>query len=153
MLAIQDYYPPQFAHCYGCGTENPHGYKLKSYLVEDIVVARFTVDPIYSGGYPNNVYGGLLASLLDCHGAASAAAFAYQAKGRKLGDGLSAIRFVTGTLNVIYHKPTPLGAELFLQGKLKSLDQRKAIVELSLAAGDVICVSGEMIAIQLPEDI
>lgn len=153
MLAIQDHYPTEFSHCYGCGTENPNGHKLKSYLVGDRVEARFIADPIYTGGFPKHVYGGLLASLLDCHGAASAAAFAYQARGRISGDGLGALRFVTGTLTVIFHKPTPLGTELFLQGKLKSLDNRKAIIDLSLSAGDVVCVSGEMIAIQLPEKI
>ncbi|MGH8349261.1 MAG: PaaI family thioesterase, partial [Pseudomonas sp.] len=98
MLAIQDFYPAEFSHCYGCGTGNPHGHKLKSYLIEDIVEARFTVDPIYSGGFPNKVYGGLLASLLDCHGAASAAAFSYRAIGREIDDGSAPDRFVTGTL-------------------------------------------------------
>jgi len=152
MPAIQDFYPPEFSHCYGCGTENSHGHKLKSHLVDDRVEARVTVDPIYSGGFPKNVYGGLLASLLDCHGTASAAAFAYLAKGRQLGDELQAIRFVTGTLKVVFHKPTPLGVELILHGKLQSLENRKAIIDLSLGAGDIIFVSGEMIAIQLPED-
>lgn len=153
MLAIQDHYPAEFAHCYGCGVSNPHGYKLKSYLVGDVVEARFTADRIYSGGFPGNAYGGLLASLLDCHGAASAAAFAYKAKGRRPGDGLKAIRFVTGTLTVTFHKPTPLGEELFLQAKLKSIENRKAIIDLTLSVNDIVYVSGEMIAIQLPEII
>jgi hypothetical protein len=29
--AVQDYYPDQFAHCYGCGRLNPEGLHIKSY--------------------------------------------------------------------------------------------------------------------------
>ncbi|MCL6692195.1 PaaI family thioesterase [Pseudomonas sp. R3.Fl] len=145
MLATQDHYPEEFAHCYDCGTENENGHKLKSYLIGDVVQARFLPDPMYSGGYPGNAYGGLIASLLDCHGAASAAAFCYLAENRQMGDEVEAIRFVTGTLTVVYRKPTPLCVELSLEGKLKSLEGRKAIIELSLSANGQVCATGEMI--------
>lgn len=149
MLAIQDFYPAEFAHCYGCGTRNPQGHQLKSHLNGDVVEAHFTADPIYSGGVPHYAYGGLLASLLDCHGAASAAAFACNAAGRVIGDDKRPIRFVTGTLTLSFHKPTPLDTELFLQGRLKSLDGRKATIKLTLSAHGQVCVSAEMVAIQL----
>ncbi|MES3708728.1 PaaI family thioesterase [Pseudomonas putida] len=148
MPAIQDHYPAKFAHCYGCGVNNPQGHKLKSYLKGNIVEACFTVDPVYSGGVPLNAYGGLLASLLDCHGAASAAAFAYRDAGRTMGDDGSPIRFVTGTLNVVFHKPTPLNVELQLQGRLESLSERKAVIALALSANGEVHVSGEMVAIR-----
>lgn len=151
MSAIQDFYPSKFAHCYGCGVNNPLGHKLKSYLNGDIVEARFTVDPIYSGGVPDNAYGGLLASLLDCHGAASSAAFAYRAAGREMAGDPHPMRFVTGTLTLRFHKPTPLNVELLLQGTLNSLTDRKAIIDLTLSAHGELHVSAEMIAIRLVE--
>ena len=83
MKAIQDHYPPEFAHCYGCGPANPHGLHLKSYLDDDGTVAMITPDPMFSGGVPGNLYGGMIASLLDCHGTASAAGFACRARGRR----------------------------------------------------------------------
>lgn len=43
---------------------------------------------MYSGGYLDNVYGGMLASLLDYHGTASAAAFAHRAQGRVMASTL-----------------------------------------------------------------
>ncbi|ABG99994.1 conserved hypothetical protein (plasmid) [Rhodococcus jostii RHA1] len=49
--------------------------RLVSYLDEDETVARYTPGPAYRGGVPGHVYGGLIASLLDCHGADSASAF------------------------------------------------------------------------------
>lgn len=150
MKAIQDHYPPQFAHCFGCGPANPHGHHLKSYLEGERTVARFTPDPMYSGGYPGNVYGGMIASLLDCHGTASAAAFAYRDQGRAMGDELPAIRFVTASLKIDFLRPTPLGAELTVSGKLHSLAGRKASIALELRAHDELCATGEMIAVQIP---
>ena len=149
MKAIQDYYPPTFAHCYGCGPANPFGLHLKSYLHEDHTEARFTPDQRYSGGVPESVYGGMIASLLDCHGTASAAAFAYRARGRVMGDGDLPIRFVTASLHVDFRKPTPLGGELVITGTLKSLDGRKATILLSLRAHGEECAQGEMLASEL----
>ncbi|MGB7421479.1 MAG: PaaI family thioesterase [Comamonas sp.] len=148
MQAIQDHYPAEFAHCYGCGPANPQGLHLKSFIEGERTHARFTPAPMYSGGYPGNVYGGMLASLLDCHGTASAAAFAYRAQGRVMGDGGPPIRFVTGSLKVDYRRPTPLGVELLIEGTLRSLEGRKAVIDLMLSAGGEVCVTGEMVAVQ-----
>ncbi len=149
--AIQDAYPPEFAHCYGCGARNQHGHHLKSYLVGDETVARFTPDLMYSGGVPDHAYGGMIASLLDCHGAASAAAYAYQKEGRQIGEGPQPIRFVTASLKVDFKRPTPLGVELVVKGTLRSLEGRKAWIDLVLAADDMTCATGEMLAIRLPD--
>lgn len=150
MKAIQDHYAPLFAHCYGCGPANAKGHRLKSYLVGEQTVARFTPSMEHTGGVPENVYGGLLASLLDCHGTATAAAFAYRARGRTLDDGGDTIRFVTASLKVDYKRPTPMGKELLIQGALLSLVGRKAEVQLSLSADGEVCVTGTMLAIELP---
>ena len=149
--SIQDSYPPAFAHCYGCGPSNQHGHHLKSHLVGNETVARFTPDAKYSGGVPDHVYGGLIASLLDCHGAASAAAYAYQKEGREIGDGAEPIRFVTASLKVDFKRATPLGVELVVRGRLRSLEGRKAWIDLVLTAGEFTCATGEMLAIRLPE--
>lgn len=61
---------------------------------------------------PRHVYGGLLVSLLDCHGAAAASGFAHRARRREVGDGGEPLRFVTGTAMVIYRRPRPMGVEL-----------------------------------------
>ncbi|HDR9024181.1 TPA: PaaI family thioesterase [Burkholderia vietnamiensis] len=152
MKAIQDNYHAKFAHCYGCGPANPHGHKLKSYLVGDEVVARFTPAAMYSGGYPGNVYGGMIASLLDCHGTASAAAFAYRSLGRNMGDGLTSIRFVTASLKIDFKRPTPISTELVMVGTLRSLEGRKATITLTLSADGNTCALGEMLAVQIPDD-
>ena len=59
--AIQDYYPDNLSHCYGCGKNNPYGHQLKSYPDGSETVARYTPDQKYSAGTPDHVYGEMLA--------------------------------------------------------------------------------------------
>lgn len=149
--AFQDCYPERFSHCWGCGKDNPRGHHLKSYWDGEETVARFTVPPEYSGGVPGHVYGGMVASLLDCHGTASASAFAYRAAGREMGDGGEFMRFVTASLKVDYLRPTPIGVELEVRGRLLGIDGRKVQVALSLNAAGQACARGEMLAVQFRE--
>lgn len=149
MKAIQDFYPDHYAHCFGCGYVNPAGLHLKSFLGNHHTWAHFTIDEKFSGGVPGNAYGGMIASLLDCHGTASAAAFAYRNRGRIMGDGGPVIRFVTASLKIDFKQPTPLVLELLITGHLKSIEGRKATVSLALAAGEDVCAAGEMLAVEV----
>lgn len=140
---------PRFAHCFGCGHANPHGHQLKCHLVGEKVIARFTPAAMYSGGYPGNVYGGMIASLLDCHGTASAAAFAYQSLGHDMEDGLAGIRFVTASLKIDFRQPTPIGVELTIIASLRALHDRKAEIAMTLGTDGNVSVSAEMLAVRL----
>ena len=42
MTALQDQYPEDFSHCYGCGRLNSHGLHVKSEWKDGEAVARFT---------------------------------------------------------------------------------------------------------------
>ena len=147
--AFQDYYPEQLAHCYGCGRMNADGHQLKSYWDGDVTVAHFTPEP-YHMAIPGYVYGGLLASLIDCHGTGSAAAAAYKAEGRDM-DTEPPFRFLTASLHVDYLRPTPLGPELELRGRIKEVEGRKVVVAITLSAEGKVCVKGEVVAVQVPE--
>ena len=72
--AFQDLYPDDYANCYGCGRNNESGLHLKSYWDGNESVCRHTPDARYTGGVPGFLYGGMIASLMDCHGAGTAAA-------------------------------------------------------------------------------
>ena len=149
MPAIQDLYPDDFGHCFGCGRHNPQGHQLKSYVEGEEVVARFTPAPHHIS-VPGFVYGGLLASLVDCHAMATAAAAAEQAANRKIGDG-PAPRFVTAALHVEYLKPTPLGVELEIRSSVTTRTDRKAVVISTISAGGMVTVRGEVVAVRMPE--
>lgn len=151
--AFQDYYPEAFSHCFGCGKNNPEGHHLKSFWHSDHeTIAYHQPDMKYSGGYPGYVYGGMIASLLDCHGTASAAAAVYQTLNRQMGDGFPAIRCVTASLHIDYLKPTPQGILLSIHGLIRAIEGKKIWVDLQLKADGQLCAKGEMLAIVLPED-
>lgn len=147
--AVQDYYPDDVAHCYGCGRLNKHGHQIKSFWDGDETVAHFTPKE-YHTAIPGFVYGGLIASLIDCHGTGTAALAAYRAENREP-DTLPAFRFVTASLQVDYLKPTPLGVELELRGKILEIKGRKVITEITVAANGEITVRGKVVAVQMPE--
>lgn len=147
--AVQDYYPDELSHCYGCGRLNEHGHQIKSFWDGEQTVARFTPKP-YHIAVPGYVYGGLIASLIDCHGTGTAALASYRAAGRDIGSG-PAFRFVTASLHVDYLKPTPLGTELELRGTVLELDGRKVTSEITLFANGVLTARGRVIAVQMPE--
>jgi len=147
--AFQDSYPDDLAHCYGCGRLNEHGHHLKSYWEGEETVATFQPRP-YHTAIPGYVYGGLLASLIDCHGTGSASAAAYRAAGREPGT-LPPLRFLTASLKVEYLKPTPLGVELVLRGRIVEVKPRKVVVAIRVLAEGVETVRGEVIAVLAPE--
>jgi acyl-coenzyme A thioesterase PaaI-like protein len=149
--AIQDLYPHDFAHCFGCGRHNSSGHQLKSFVEGEEVVARFT-PTAHHISVPGFVYGGLLASLVDCHAMATAAAAAEAAAGRRVGEG-PAPRYVTASLHVEYLKPTPLGVELEIRGKVKERSERKAIVALTVSSGEAITVRAEAVAVRMPSSM
>ncbi len=165
--AFQDYYPDHLAWCYGCGRLNEHGYQIKTYWDGDETVTLFRPQPHHIA-IPGYVYGGLLASLIDCHGTGTAAAAAYRAEGREM-DTEPALRFLTASLRVDYLKPTPLGILLTLRGRILEVKGRKVTVGIKLFASagasaepltantpvtyasDGACVQGEVIAVQVPD--
>lgn len=149
MKAFQDYYPENVAHCYGCGSLNDHGHRIKTYWEGEETITRYTPEP-YHTAIPGFVYGGLIASLIDCHSTGTAAAAMYRAEGREMGSE-PALRFVTGSLLVKYLKPTPMGP-LEIRGRVKEITGRKVVVESTLYANGVATATGEVVAVKMPED-
>jgi len=143
--AFQDQYPDDYAHCFGCGRLNTAGHHLKSYWEGEESVCRFTPDPKYTGGFPGFLYGGIIASLIDCHGAGTASA----AKAREDGKPLS--RFVTASIKVDYLAPTPINTELEVRGKPVEIKGRKVLVDLTVAAAGKICATGSVVMVQIKD--
>lgn len=146
--AVQDFYPEDLNRCYGCGQKNEHGLRLRTFVSGDETTATFAPRP-YHTAIQGTVYGGLIASLIDCHGTGTAAAAAYRAAGRALGSD-PPFRFVTASLHVDYLKPTPIATPLELRGRAKEVKGRKVVVEVTLSARGEVCARGEVVAVQLP---
>ncbi len=148
---IQAYYPDALSYCYGCGRLNDHGLHIQSFWDGTEAVCRFTPQP-YHIAVPGYVYGGLIASLIDCHSVGTAAAAVYQAEGRPL-DSDPPLRFVTASLHVDYLRPTPLGVPLEIRAHAEEVKGRKAVVQAELYANGVITARGRVVAVQIPEDL
>ena len=147
--AIQDFYADEVAVCYGCGHNNPKGLHVKTYWDGTEGLCRFKPQP-YHTAFPGYVYGGLIASLIDCHSTGTATAAAYEAEGREP-DTDPPVRFVTGTLTVRYLRPTPVDKELVLRARIKELREKKVVVTCSLYADNKECAQGEVVVIRAPK--
>jgi len=147
--AFQDYYPDELSHCYGCGRLNDHGHQIKSRWDGDESVAIFQPSAHHIA-VPGYVYGGLIASLIDCHGTGTASAASYKAAGREMGSE-PAFRFVTASLHVDYLQPTPLGVPLEIRGRVEELKEKKVVVLATVSANGEICAKGRIIAVRMPE--
>jgi acyl-coenzyme A thioesterase PaaI-like protein len=149
VTAFQDYYPEHLAHCYGCGRLNEHGYHIRTTWDGEDSLTRFTPQPFHTA-VPGFVYGGLLASVVDCHSTGTAAAAMYRLEGRPM-DSAPPFRFVTGSLLVTYLKPTPLGPALVVRGHVREIKGRKVVVDSTVEVDGVLTARGEVVALQMPE--
>jgi len=147
--AIQDYYPDDLSHCYGCGRLNKNGHQIKTRWEGDETVTVYEPRPEHTA-IPGYVYGGLIASLVDCHGTGTAAAAAYREAGREPGTE-PAFRFVTASINVRYLRPTPMGVPLEVRGRVEEIKGRKIVVSAKVSAAGEVCATGEVVAVQMPE--
>lgn len=147
--AFQDGYPEDLSHCYGCGRLNDQGLQIKSYWDGEESVCHYTPRDCHIA-IPGFVYGGLIASLIDCHSTGTAAAAKCRAEGREIGSE-PAVRFVTASLHVDYLLPTPMGIELEIRGRVKAIRGRRIVVESRLMAEGKVCAQGEVVAVQMPE--
>ena len=149
MKAFQDHYPENVSHCYGCGSQNQHGHRIRTFWDGDETVTRYTPKE-WETSVPGYSYGGMIASLIDCHCTGTAAAAMYRSEGREM-DSLPPFRFVTGSLHVDFKKPTPI-CELEIRGRVKEIKGRKVVVEATVIANGVITAVGEVVAVQMPAD-
>jgi acyl-coenzyme A thioesterase PaaI-like protein len=147
--AFQDFYPESVAHCHGCGRLNEQGLKIRTFWEGEESVTRFRPWPEHTA-IPGYVYGGLIASLVDCHSTGTAAAAMYRHEGRPM-DSLPAFRFVTASLRVDYLAPTPIDAELEIRGRVKEIRGRKVVIEATVSAHGKITARGEVVAAQMPD--
>lgn len=146
--SLQDLAAPDFA-CYCCGPAHPTGLRIKSFWSDDgtHVVTRHTPREEFTG-FPGLVYGGLLAMLVDCHSGWTAMAHHYRAEGREP-DMPPRIDCVTGNVSIDYRRPTPMGIELVLRGRVEGPVARKTRVVTELWAGDTLTVTADTVFVRV----
>jgi acyl-coenzyme A thioesterase PaaI-like protein len=129
--AIQDRLNDNF--CWGCGADNLEGLQLKSHWSNGVAIARWRPAPLYAAGPRDVLNGGIIATLLDCHGICTAIAATYDREGRMIGSQPD-IWCVTARLDVAYLQPTPITADVELRASVVEHGNRSSKVECGLAA-------------------
>ncbi|WP_438311735.1 PaaI family thioesterase [Sporosarcina sp. FA9] len=147
--AIQDEYPDDFAWCYGCGRLNANGNHFRTGWHGDETVTFNQPSEEYTA-IPGFVYGGAIASLIDCHGTGSCSLALHRKNGFEPGSGEVPPRFVTASLNVNYLKPTPQGTLLKAVGRVEEIHPKKWKVFVELFADDTLCATGEVVGVVMP---
>ena len=149
MVAFQDQIPGN--HCWGCGPDNPDGLHLKSDWEGGVAVARWTPSPAHAAGPLHVLNGGIIATVLDCHGVCTAIADAYRGEGRPIGSEPD-LWFATTSIEVEYLRPTPIEAELRLVGMVGDGDGRKATVECILEAAGKERARAVVKSVRVPDE-
>jgi acyl-coenzyme A thioesterase PaaI-like protein len=146
-VAIQDRIPHN--HCWGCGTLNPRGLRIKSHAVGDEVVCTFQPSPDHMAGPTTVLYGGIIAAVIDCHSVCTAIADAYRAAGQEIGS--APHRWcVTASLRIDYLAPTPIDGPVELRARVREASARKRIVDCSVHARGRETARAEVIAVEVP---
>eukprot|EP00879_Flechtneria_rotunda_P003509 GHRR01003739.1.p1 GENE.GHRR01003739.1~~GHRR01003739.1.p1 ORF type:complete len:255 (+),score=61.69 GHRR01003739.1:283-1047(+) len=131
-LAVQQAYTPK-SQCFGCGPAHPDGLHLQSKRIKDGLEARITLPPKYCA-FPGILNGGILSTLLDCHGNWTAA-IALMDRSCLPKPPLT----LTASMLVSYKEPTPPDTELIVRSHVASVRENenpglnKAAVEVDVA--------------------
>jgi acyl-coenzyme A thioesterase PaaI-like protein len=150
-IAIQDLYPDSLSHCYGCGRLNEQGLHLKSYADGDEIVCTLQPEP-YHLAVPGFVYGGLIASIIDCHSIGTAVAAVIGPEGQSMAAKI-APRYVTKSLQVDFLKPTPIQSLITVRAKVVESGRRHQVIHSELYAEDVLRARGVVVALPIPDQM
>ncbi len=129
MLAenLQDKYAPN-SRCFGCGPKNDKGLRIKSVPSGDELVSNWKPEP-YHGSFAGSVSGGILSTLLDCHGNWTAA---WALKKARNSDSLPGT--VTAEIDVKFLRPAPVDGILHISARPTRVQEDRVRVEGSIEA-------------------
>lgn len=147
-VAIQDQIPGNY--CWGCGADNPEGLQLKSFWIGGEASAVFLPHARFAAGPRHFLNGGIIATLLDCHGVCTAIAQAYDAEQRPIGSEPE-IWCATTSMAVDYLRPTPIGDEVELRGWVAAVDDGTTTVECVLACAGKERARATVRSVRVPE--
>jgi len=141
--ALQDVLKVQ---CFGCGSLNEHGLQIKSHWHGDELVCRWRPLPHHIG-HPGVVYGGTIASIVDCHSIWTALATYCRETGADIAAGTPP--FVTGKLTVSYLRPARIDQVLELHSRVVDAGERRATVRCRVLQDGDECAVAEVVTVRI----
>lgn len=132
--------------CFGCGALNEHGLRIKSRWEGEELVCRWRPPPHHMG-HPGMVYGGTIASVVDCHSIWTALATYCRETGTDLATAAPPV--VTGMLKVNYLQPARMDADLVLHARVIDASGRRATVRCRVLQHGRECAVAEVVTVRL----
>ena len=143
-ISVQDKYAPN-SICFGCGPANKKGLQIKSFKTEKGLQMEFETK-IEHQAFPGIINGGIISTLLDCHGN-WAATMALMEQNEDENPPCT----VTATFSLKLRRPTPLDSKLEITATVNELSEDRANVEMTLEANGKICATGEGLFVAVKE--
>jgi acyl-coenzyme A thioesterase PaaI-like protein len=119
-----------YAHCFGCGLDNPSGLRLDGFIVQDRTVrAPFAPQPAFAG-FDGVLHGGIVAAALDEISAWSA----------MLTEG---VLVFTAKLEIRYRRQADANGMFTLAGEVTERRGKRLSITASMRSGDETIASSE----------
>ena len=125
---VQERYAPR-NHCFGCGPANPKGLRIRSFEDGEELRAEWTPEPHHEA-FDGMLNGGIIGSLLDCHGNWAAAVYLMKEMGQETPPCT-----VTSEFHVKLLRVTPSNAPVQLRARVVESKGDRATVEAVLESG------------------
>jgi len=131
--------------CFGCGPANAEGLQIDSHRTANGLTMTFTPEPHHQA-FPGMVNGGIIGTILDCHGNWTAAIALMDAAGSDQPPCT-----VTASYSVQLRRPTPMGVALTVNAETVELGDDRATVKMELLAEGKVCARGEGLFVAVKE--
>ncbi len=141
---VQDEFAPN-SICFGCGPSNNEGLRLKSYRSNDGLIAKYECKEKHQA-FPGVINGGIIGSLIDCHGNWTAAIAIMDKNGWKKPQCT-----VTAQYEIKLKRPTPFGKKLKLNSRVLALQKDRAEIIIELKAEGKTCATGRGLFVAVKE--
>jgi acyl-coenzyme A thioesterase PaaI-like protein len=149
--AIQDSLHPDspIRGCFGCGADNRHGLRLKSFVEGNRVIAHWRGQDFHQS-YPGVLNGGIATALIDCHAAWTAFAQECRDKGLRMEAPPEELPAGwTRAISIEFLKPTRLDGELTLTGEVIKKGTKSRTVACSISMNGEECVRAEAVIVMV----
>ncbi len=141
--SLQETYAPK-SICYGCGPANPNGFRIRSFVQGEELVADWMPQPHHQA-FEGALNGGVIGTLLDCHCNWTAAYHLMRTQGL---DHIPPT--VTAEYTIRMLRPTPADRPVHLRAWVVESQGSKAVVEGELSSDGTVCATcrGVFIAVK-----
>ena len=142
--SVQEEFAPS-SICFGCGPSNPRGLQIRSFRTENGLEMEFTASDEHQA-FPGMVNGGIIGTLLDCHGNWAAAIALMERNGMD-----NPPCTVTASYSIKLRRPTPHGERMLIQARITEIKDDRAQVSMTLSSNEKVCATGEGLFVAVKE--